>query len=89
MFAFTQSNRFENLKAVSFSYIRMVENATKTCDICFKRMMGDHHEKGKIENEEKNQNKELMELCDRFKQLEKMKGGIKNIITQLWTLILC
>ena len=53
MFAFTQSNRFDNLTAVRFCYIRMVENATKTCDICFKRMMGDHHEKGKIENEEK------------------------------------
>ena len=53
MFAFTQSNRYENLKAVRFCYIRMVENATNTCDICFKTMMGDHHEKGKIENEEK------------------------------------
>ena len=78
MFAFTQYNRFENLKAVRFCYIRMVENATKTCDICFKTMMGDHHEKGKIENEEENKNKELMELCDRLKQLEKMKGGMKK-----------
>ena len=56
----------------------MVENTTKTRDICFKTMMGDHHEKGKIENEEKNQNKELMELGDRLKQLEKMKGGMKK-----------
>ena len=36
-------------------------------------MRGDPHEKQKTENEEKNQNKELMELGDRLKQLEKRK----------------
>ena len=49
----------------------MGENATKTHNIYFKTMRCDHHEKGKNEYEEKNQNKELMELGDRLKQLEK------------------